>query len=531
MSTAPTALDAPAAPMSRREVLESISGIMLGMLTTILSSTVVSTSLPVIVHDLGGSQSAYTWVVTASLLTMTVTTPIWGKLADLFSRKLLVQIALGIFIVSSMLAGLSQETWHLITMRAFQGVGAGGLMSLSMVLIADIISPRERGKYVGVLAGVMSIGTLGGPLLGGVITDVIGWRWNFYVGVPLALAALVVLQRTLHLPYRERRRVQIDYLGAVLIAAGVSTLLLWVSLAGRQFDWLSAQTAVLVTGALVLLALALRVESRAAEPIIPLALFRNRTITLTTIASVTVGMGMFGAVVFLAQYMQIARDKTPTESGLLTIPLMLGSLVASTVIGQLVTRTGRYKPFMLGGTVSLTIGLALLSTIDHHTSFALLGVYMALVGLGMGSCMQNLILAAQNSADIRQMGVATATVTFFRTLGGAIGVAALGAVLSNRVSVLIADGLAALGGDAGAGVGGSVPDPSALPPAVREVVERSYAQGVSDLFLAAVPFGIIAIVAIALMPERPLGTKNGIQQLAEQPDDIGADTGAALASR
>lgn len=519
MSTAPTGIDAPAPQMSRREVLESISGIMLGMLTTILSSTVVGTSLPVIVHDLGGSQSAYTWVVTASLLAMTVSTPIWGKLADLFDRKLLVQVALGVFIVSSMLAGLSQETWQLIMMRGFQGLGAGGVMSLSMVLISDIISPRERGRYVGLLAGVMSIGTLGGPLLGGVITDAIGWRWNFYVGVPLALAAFLVLQRTLHLPHRERRRVRIDYLGAGLIAGGVSTLLIWVSLAGHEFAWLSVQTAVLVVGALVLLGFALRVESRAAEPVIPLTLFRNRTITLTTIASVTVGMGMFGAVIFLAQYMQIARDKSPTESGLLTIPLMLGSLVASTVIGSLVTRTGRYKPFMLGGTISLTAGLMLLSTIDHHTSFVVLGIYQALVGIGMGACMQNLVLATQNSADVRQMGVATATVTFFRTLGGAVGVAVLGAVLTTRVGTLIADGLAGLGIDPGRAVGGSVPDPSALPAPVREVVEQSYAQGVADLFLAAVPFGIIAVIAIALMPEQPLGTKNGIQQMAEQAED------------
>jgi EmrB/QacA subfamily drug resistance transporter len=476
-----------ASPMTHREVLVSISGIMLAMLTTILSNTVVGTSLPVIVHDLGGGQSAYTWVVTASLLAMTVSTPLWGKFADLFNRKLLVQVALVIFVVGSVLGGSSQESWHLIAMRVLQGVGAGGLMSLSMVLISDIISPRDRGRYVGVLAGSMSIGTLGGPLLGGVITDLVGWRWNFYVAVPLALAAFVVLQRTLHLSYRPARRVRIDYLGAFLIAAGVGLLLAWVSLAGQAFPWWSVQTAVMSTVSLLVLAAAVRVQARAAEPLIPLTLFHNRIITLAILASVTVGMAMFGAIIFLAQYMQIARDKTPTESGLLTMPLMVASLVASTVIGQLVSRTGRYKPLMLWGAVALLAGTALMSTIDEHTSFVVLGIYMSLIGIGMGALMQNLVLVAQNTADVRQIGVVTSTVTFFRTLGGAAGVSVLGAVLGNRVSTLIGDGLARLGVDPRGMPAGSVPDPSTMPGPVRSVVEAAYAQGVADLFLTAVP--------------------------------------------
>jgi EmrB/QacA subfamily drug resistance transporter len=505
----------PPAAMSRREVLVSISGIVLAMVTTILSNTVVGTSLPVIVHDLGGNQSAYTWVVTASLLAMTVSTPVWGKLADLFDRKMLVQVALLVFVVGSSLGGSAQESWHLIAMRVLQGLGAGGLMSLSMVLISDIISPRERGRYVGVLAGSMSVGTLGGPLLGGVITDLAGWRWNFYVAVPLAAAAFVVLQRTLHLPPRPARRVRIDYVGALLLSAGVGVLLAWVSLAGQSFPWWSVQTAVMPAASVALLALAVWVQARVAEPIIPLRLFRNRTITLSVLGSVTVGMAMFGAIIFLAQYMQIARDKTPTESGLLTMPIMVASLVSSTVVGQLVTRTGRYKSFMVVGSVSMAAGTALMATIDEHTSFWLLGLYMTLIGAGMGALMQNLVLVAQNTADVREIGVVTSTVTFFRTLGGAVSVAVLGAVLGNRVATLMADGLARIGAAPARAGGGSLPDPSTLPGPVRAVVEAAYAAGVADVFLAALPAALLTIVAVALLPEQRLGTKSGIEQMAE----------------
>lgn len=446
---------------------------------------------------------------------MTVSTPLWGKLADLLDRKMLIQVSLVAFVLASAVAGLSQETWHLIAARVFQGVSAGGLMALAMVVITDIISPRDRGRYVGIMGGVMSIGTLGGPLLGGVITDTLGWRWTFYVGVPLAVVALVVLQRTLHLPPLAKRRVRIDYLGAFLIAAGVSAMLVWVSLAGQQFAWASWQTAALVGGSVVLIAAAVRVESRAAEPVIPLSLFRNRTLTLSVIASVAVGVTMFGTAVFLAQYMQIARGLSPTQSGLITAPLVVGSLLASTVIGQLVSRTGRYKAYMVAGAVLLTAGTALMATIDHRTSFVLLGAYMSLIGLGMGACMQNLVLATQNTVGVSEMGVATATVTFFRSLGGAVGVAALGAVPASRVASLTTEGLARLGVDAAGVAGGAVPDVSTLPAPVREVVESAYGTGVANLFLAAVPLAVVAVVVIALLPEKPLNTKTGIEQRAE----------------
>nr|WP_083372813.1 MFS transporter [Paraoerskovia marina] len=507
--------------MTHRQTLEALSGILLGMFVSVLATTVVSSSLPRIVSDLDGSQESFTWVVTATLLTTTVSTPLWGKLADLVDRKLLVQIALTIAVVSSALAGLSQNVGTLITFRAFQGLGAGGLTALSTVLIADIISPRERGRYMGILGSVMGISMVGGPLLGGVITDSIGWRWNFYVGLPFAIAAIVVLQRTLRLPGVPRRRVSIDIWGAVLIATGISLLLLWVTFAGHDFDWASWQTAAMLGGSALTLVAAVFVEKHAAEPIIPLALFRNRTLVLAVIASVAVGLAMIGTSVFLSQYMQIARGKTPTESGLMTIPMVFGLFAVSTVVGQLISRTGRYKGFMIAGGVVLTTGLLLLSRIDYETSFVVVGAYLMILGAGVGALMQNLVLAVQNTLSISEIGSGTAMIAFFRTLGGAIGISALGAVLSHQVTASITTGLAELGVPASAmdGGTGSIPDVTALPEAVRTVVEKAYGDGIAHIFLVAAPLAVIATIAIIFMKEIPLGTRSGVEQLLEEQAD------------
>jgi EmrB/QacA subfamily drug resistance transporter len=519
----PTA-DGPAAAMTHREVLEALSGLMLGMLVAILSSTVVSTSLPRIISDLGGGQSSFTWVVTATLLAMTVTTPIWGKLADLFDRKLLVQSSLAIFTVGSMLAGLSQSTGWLIACRVLQGVGAGGLTALVQVVMSDLISPRERGRYMGYLGAVMAVGTVGGPLVGGLLTDSVGWRWNFFVGVPVALAALVVLQRTLHLPARPQRKVHIDVPGAVLLSGGVALLLIWVSLAGQQFDWLSTQTALMVPGSLVLIAAAILVERRAPEPLIPLTLFRDRTVVLAVLGSVAVGVAMFGTSVFLSQYLQIARGESPTASGLLTLPMVIGTMLAATLVGRVIARTGLYKRWMLLGSVLLTIGLVLMGTIDESTSFVELGAFMAVLGAGVGMMMQNLVLVVQNAVAVTVTGAATALVAFFRSLAGATGVAALGAVLASRTSSEIADGLAAHGIDpAAAASGGALPRISELPPAVQGVVEHAYGVGVAEIFLVAAPFGLLALLAVALLRERPLGDRSGI--------DLAEDAGVAEPAR
>ncbi|WP_123370453.1 MDR family MFS transporter [Cellulomonas sp. PhB150] len=503
--------------MTHREVLEALSGILLGMFVSILATSVVSSSLPRIITDLHGNQSAFTWVVTATLLTTTISTPIWGKLADLVNRKLLIQLALVISVVSAALAGFSHNTEMLIGMRALQGIGAGGLTALGSVLIADIISPRERGRYMGYMGAVMGVAMVGGPLLGGVLTDsALGWRWNFFVGLPFAVAAIVVLQRTLHLPKVVRRVVKIDYLGAALISVGIAGLLLWITFAGDKFAWGSWQTAAMVGGSLVALALAIWAESKAAEPIIPLHLFKNRTLVLAVIGSVAVGIAMFGTSVFIGQYMQLARGKTPTQSGLLTIPMILGLMVSSTLSGRIIARTGHYKRFMIVGAVMLTVGLGLMGTIHYDTNFILVALYMAILGAGVGMLMQNLVLAVQNTLDVREIGSGTSSVAFFRTLGGAIGVSALGAVLASRSTDLIASGLAKLGIDSSAmGTSGSLPDLSTLPGPVREVVERAMGDSIADLFLIATPIAFISLIAVLFLKEVPLGNRSGIQQRIE----------------
>jgi len=500
--------------MSHREVLEAMSGLLLAMFVAILSSTVVSTALPRIIGDLGGSQSAYTWVVTSTLLALTVTTPIWGKLSDLFDRKLLVQTGLVLYVGGSVLAGLSQTTGFLIACRVVQGIGVGGLTALVQVILSDLVSPRERGRYAGYLGAVFGVGTVAGPLIGGVVTDGLGWRWCFYIGVPFALAAFIVLQRTLHLP-RRRGEAKIDYLGATLIAGGVSALLIWVSLAGQQYDWLSWQTAVLVIGGIGLLLAAVLTMRRASEPLIPLRLFGNRSVLLAVIASVAVGIAMFGTTVFLSQYMQVARGKSPTESGLLTIPMVTGLFLASTFIGRLVSRTGRYKRFLLIGAALLTVGLGLMGTLDETTSLVELGAFMFVMGAGVGMLMQNLVLVVQNTVRFEDIGAGSSLVAFFRSLGGAIGVSVLGALLAHHASSDITSGLADAGIEAG-GTADQVPDVSVLPAPVAHIIEHAYGTGVGEIFLTAAPLGLIALAAVALMREVPLGGKSGIDIARER---------------
>ena len=518
---APGTRDAAAPRMTHRQVLEALSGILLGMFVSMLATSVVSSSLPRIITDLGGKQSAFTWVVTATLLTTTISTPIWGKLADLVDRKLLIQLALGITVVSSALAGFAHSTDMLIGMRALQGIGAGGLTAVGTVLIADIISPRERGRYMGLMGAVMGVSMVGGPLLGGLITDSsLTWRANFFVGLPFAVFAIVVLQRTLHLPPRKRRVVTIDYWGATLLSAGIAVLLLWVTFAGEKFAWGSWQTAAMLGGSAVLLGLALWVESRVDEPIIPLGLFRNRTLVLAVVASVAVGIAMFGTSVFLSQYMQLARGRTPTESGLMTIPMIAGVLVASTVSGQIISRTGRYKAFMVWGAVLLTGGIGLMATIHHDTSFWLVSAYMVTLGSGVGMLMQNLVLAVQNTLHVSEIGSGTATVAFFRTLGGAIGVSALGAVLSAKSTQYMVSGLASLGIEpAGLGADGALPDVSTLPGPLRGVVAQAFGDAIADLFLVATPIALVALVAVLFLKEVPLGRRSGVEQRLQEEQE------------
>ncbi|MBO0869206.1 MAG: MFS transporter [Micromonosporaceae bacterium] len=494
--------------MGHRQRLEALSGLLLVLFVALLSSTVVSTALPKIIGSLNGSQTQYTWVVTATLLTATATTPIWGKIADLVNKKLLVQIAIVVFVVGSMISGMSHNTEQLIAARAFQGIGVGGLQALVQVVIAAIIPPRERGRYNGYLGGVMALATVGGPLLGGVIADTswLGWRWCFYVGVPVALVALVLLQLTLHVP-TIRRPVRIDYLGATLITAAVCTLLVWVSFVDSSFAWLSWQTELMVPGAVVLLALAVFVESRVAEPIIPLKIVTERTTSLAIITSLAVGTAMFGGAVFLGQYFQIGRGYSPTESGLMTIPMMAGVLLTSIVAGRLVSRHGRVKPYIVAGTVVLVAGFAMLATVDHATPLVLVGAGMFLVGAGVGMSMQNLILAVQNTVQLRDVGAATSSVTFFRSLGGAAGVAVLGAVLARQVTTSINHQLAAAGLPTSGGTGGaSALNVSALPAPIRHIVQVAYGDATGHIFLISAIIGVVGVIAALLLKPAPLRT-------------------------
>jgi EmrB/QacA subfamily drug resistance transporter len=493
--------------MTHREVLESLSGLLIGMFVAMLSSTVVTNALPRIISDLGGGESAYTWVITATLLTTTATTPIWGKLADLFSRKLLVQLALVIYVAGSAIAGFAPNIAWLIGARAVQGIGVGGLTALVQVVMAAMIAPRERGRYSGYLGAVFALATISGPLLGGLIVDTswLGWRWCFFVGAPFAVLSFFVLQKTLHLPLVRRDNVRIDYLGAGLIVGGVSLLLVWVSLAGHNFAWGSPTSMLMVAAGVVLLLVAVWWESRAAEPIIPLWLFGSRNTSLAVVASLFIGLALFGGTVFLSQYFQISRGKSPTVAGLYSMPLILGLVVSSLIVGRIITRTGRYKKWMVMGSILLVAGLALLGMLSASTPFWQISVFMAMVGLGLGATMQNLVLAVQNTVRQSELGTASATVAFFRSLGGAIGVSALGALLGHRVAASVQSGLDRLGIHAtGSASLGEIPDPQALPGPVRGVVEHAYGLATGEVFLVSAPLAAIAALAIIAMREVPL---------------------------
>lgn len=513
--------DPPDAIVGRAKTL-ALAGLFLSMAVSMLSMTVVGTSMPVIIADLGGTQADYTWVVTATMLAAAISTPIWGKLADLTNKKVLLQLSIVIFVIGSALSGLAHDSAWLIGFRVVQGLGAGGLGALGQIVLAEIISPRERGKYMGIMGAIMALSTIGGPLLGGWITDVFGWRWNFYVAVPIAIAAILMLQFTLHL-VTPKGRVKIDYWGAILISGGFSSLLLWVTLGGTTFEWWSWQSLAMTLGGVLLLLAAVFVELRAEEPLIPLGLFKNRTFTMSVIASIAVGLVMFGTSVFLGQYMQLARGKTPTESGLLTIPMMAGVLLASTLAGQLITRFGKWKSYMVTGSFMLVIGLLMMGQLRYDTPFWYVGVSMFVLGTGVGLCMQNLVLVVQNTVSPNQMGAASSAVNFFRTIGGAAGMSALGAMLSHQVVDYVKDGLAELAQtDPTAIIGaesltsGVIPKLSELPQPLVIIIESAYGHGIGNIFLAAAPLALLAIIAIALLPNIPLGTQNNAQKLAAQ---------------
>jgi EmrB/QacA subfamily drug resistance transporter len=489
-------------PLSHKQILEVMTGLLAALFTALISSTIVTTALPTIMSDLHGTQRQYTWVITASLLAMTITTPIWGKLSDLFNKKLLIQLSIVLFVAGSIGAGLSQTVAPMMVFRAVQGVAMGGLIAVAQSIMGSIIPPRQRGRYSGYMGAVMAVSTVSGPLLGGVITDNLNWRWCFFVCVPLAVVSLIVLQVTLHMP-NTRRHVTIDYVGAVLIAIVAALPMLWVTFAGSDYAWFSWQSAAYLGGFAVAVALAIITELRVREPMVPIRVLRNRTTLLMILASIGVGVAMFGSSTFLTQYFQLAGGHSPTRAGLMTIPLIISQMLTSTIGGQIVTRTGRWKPLMVLGSIMLVIGLGLMGTLDHTTPFWQVAIYMAVMGVGVGALVQNIVLAVQNTVDVSQVGATSAAVSFFRSLGGAVGVAVLGAFLANHVASKVTSGLHRLGirptGQAGTSL-----DLKDLPGPVLQIVRAAYGDSFGTLFLIAAVVAVVTLVAVLLVHEVPL---------------------------
>jgi EmrB/QacA subfamily drug resistance transporter len=492
---------------THREIMQILSGLLAAMLTSMLSTSVVGTALPTIVGELGG-QEQLSWVAAAYLLTMTVSVPLWGKLSDLFGRKRTFQLALVTFTLASVAAGMSQSMGMLIAARAVQGVGGGGIMALVQVILGDVVEPRERGRYNGYVGAVFGVSTIAGPLLGGLLVDAegLGWRWCFYLALPFAIAAFVVVQRKLRLPY-VKRDARIDWWGAFTITGAAASLMLVLSLGGHEFAWDSPWSLGLLGVSAVLGVAAVFAERRAADPILPPRLFRDRTFVLTSIASHLLGIALFAMMIYLPQYLQIVKGMTPMVSGLMTLPMVLSHVLASLVSGRLVSRYGRWKVYPTIGLLLVAAGLALLAGLDAGASEVVIGIGAGVVGAGFGMSMPTLLLAAQNAVERRDMAVATAGVGFFRSLGGAVGVAAFGAILTNRVhdemTRLLAAAHIKLTGTVDLGTPEAI---RGLAPAVRHVVVHAFADAMSTVFLVAVPTALLGAVAVACLRELPLRT-------------------------
>jgi EmrB/QacA subfamily drug resistance transporter len=501
------------AGFTHQQILVIMSGLMMGMFLAALDQTIVSTALPTIVGDFHSS-NLLSWVITAYLLASTASTPLWGKAGDLYGRKRVFQLAIVVFLVASALCGASRNIFELIAFRGLQGIGGGGLLSLAFAIIGDVIPPRERGRYQGYFGAVFGVASVVGPLAGGFAVDSLTWRYIFYINLPLGIAALMVTNRVLRLPVRKRE-VKIDWWGAILLVAGVSCILLATQLGGTNYPWASWQVVGLFgLGALVLAGFVLR-EATAPEPILPLGLFRLQIFTVANIIAFVSGVAMFGALAFLPQYLQLVHGVSATASGLLLLPLLVGLLTMSISSGLYISRTGRYRWFPLAGTIGVTIGLVLLSRLGAHTSLGVVSLYVLVFGLGLGLFMQVLVLVVQNAVPMKQMGVATSSVTFFRSMGGAIGASALGAVLTAGIATEFPRFLppAALAGG-GNKVSELIQSPKALDalkitnPALHEGIIQAYSHAIDRLFLVAVPVSVLSIIAALFINQVQLRASN-----------------------